>query len=108
MVSNPATFDDAPARARRKPASHSRAFLVSESGNQRPPVVGARSVNPRHRDIAWCPMTIYGQLRPPLFWRLNRLGWHALLIPKSHVRVVPGVKLKHQGWGTPPGGKDAA
>ena len=45
-------FDYETAGRERKAASHSRAFLVSESGSQRPSVVGAWSVNPRHAVVS--------------------------------------------------------
>ena len=52
MASNPATFDYETARARTKTCQPFQGFPVSESQSQRPPVVGAWSVNPRHAVIS--------------------------------------------------------
>lgn len=67
-------------------------LLVSESGSQRPSVVGGWSVNPRHAVFRLVPDGVISPVENTFRYH-HREGLEALLKPVSQVRILPGAPL---------------
>jgi len=81
-------------------------LLVSESGSQRPSVVGGWSVNPRHAVFRLVPDGVISPVENTFRYH-HREGLEALLKPVSQVRILPGAQGEMPGkkiflWVDPP------